>query len=248
MMVEMTRALTEEIMTAVSVAEHLGIRLEEYDARIRTFIPDYEEMIDAGGAALRALSADAEQSTVHVNAPRIVDLGTGTGALAAACARVAPELSVTAIDSDAGILEMARSRLEPLGVTSSFVHGSFMDVPLPACDAIVSSFALHHIPDPGDRRRLFRTLHHVIARGGLLVFVDCYPSADPVMARLDHDAWRAHLRRSYSDSEADALLRAWAEEDTYVSLPNEMAMIRAAGFVPHVVWRRNAFAVIAARS
>jgi tRNA (cmo5U34)-methyltransferase len=226
-------------MTDVSVAEHLGIRLDEYDARIRTFIPDYEEMIDAGAGALRAL---------NIPSPRIVDLGTGTGALAAACARVAPKLSITAVDSDAGILDMARSRLQPLGVTSTFVHGSFMDVTLPSCDAIVASFALHHIPDPSNRRKLFRTLHHVIARAGLLVFVDCYPSADESMARLDRDAWRAHLRQAYSESEADALLAAWAEEDTYMSLPDEMAMIRAAAFTPHVVWRRNAFAVIAARA
>jgi ubiquinone/menaquinone biosynthesis C-methylase UbiE len=235
-------------MSGVSVADHLGIRLDEYDARIRTFIPDYEAMIEAGAAALRALPADRTRGSAHERAPRIVDLGTGTGALAAACARVCPQLSLTAIDADAGILDMARSRLEPLGLEPTFVHGSFMDVTVPACDAIVASFALHHIPDAGDRRRLLRNLHHVVAHGGLLVFVDCYPSADATMARLEQDAWRAHLRQSYAASEADALLAAWAKEDTYVPLPDELAMIRAAGFAPHVVWRRNAFAVIAARA
>jgi ubiquinone/menaquinone biosynthesis C-methylase UbiE len=223
----------------VSVAEHLGIRLDEYDARIRTFIPDYDEMIAVGAAALRALD---------VPAPRIVDLGTGTGAFAAACARLVPHLSITAIDSDQGILDMARSRLQPLGVTPTFVHGNFTEVALPACDAIVSSFALHHISDLGDKRRFYRMLHHVIAKGGLLVFVDCYLAADEVIARLDREAWRAHLQRAYSDAEADALLAAWAREDTYVSLPDEMAMIRGAGFTPHVVWRRQGFAVLVARA
>lgn len=223
----------------MSVADHLGIRLDEYDAKIRTFIPDYEEMIEAGAAALGALETPA---------PRVVDLGIGTGAFAAACARVAPGLSVTGIDSDSGILDIARSRLEPLGITSTFVHGSFTDVTLPSCDAIIASFALHHIKDPADKRKFFRMLHHVVGRDGLLVFVDCYPSADAALARLEHDAWRAHLQRSYSESEGDALLAAWAGEDTYVPLPDEMAMIRTAGFTPHIVWRRNAFAVIAARA
>jgi ubiquinone/menaquinone biosynthesis C-methylase UbiE len=223
----------------VSVAEHLGIRLDEYDAKIRTFIPDYEEMIDAGAAALRALDKPA---------PRVVDLGIGTGAFAAACVRIVPGLSVTGIDSDNGILDIARSRLEPLGITATFIHGSFADVTLPASDAIVASFALHHIKDPGDKRTFFRVLHHVVDKGGLLVFVDCYPSADAALARLEHDAWRAHLQRSYSESEADSLLAAWAGEDTYVALPDEMAMIQTAGFTPHIVWRRNAFAVITARA
>ena len=31
----------------MGVASHLGIQLTEYDRRIRTFIPDYEEMLDA---------------------------------------------------------------------------------------------------------------------------------------------------------------------------------------------------------
>jgi hypothetical protein len=34
----------------MGVAAHLGIRLREYDARIRTFIPHYEEMLDAAAA------------------------------------------------------------------------------------------------------------------------------------------------------------------------------------------------------
>jgi ubiquinone/menaquinone biosynthesis C-methylase UbiE len=223
----------------VSVAEHLGIRLDDYDAKIRTFIPDYEEMIEAGAATLRALERPA---------PRLLDLGIGTGAFAAACARVAPDVRVTGIDADSGILDMARSRLEPLGITATLLHGNFTDVTLPACDVIVSSFALHHIKVAGEKQELFRTLHQVIATGGLLVLVDHHPSADSVMARLNRDAWRAHLQRSYSESEADGLLATWAGEDTYVALPEEMAMIRVAGFTPHVAWRRNGFAVLAARA
>ena len=75
----------------MSVASHLHIRLEEYDSRIRTFIPGYEDMIAAAAQALAALD---------VPAPHVVDLGTGTGALAAACLRVRPEARMTAIDAD----------------------------------------------------------------------------------------------------------------------------------------------------
>ena len=60
----------------MSVAAHLGIRLQEYDLRIRTFIPGYDEMIDAAAAALDDLDRSA---------PLIIDLGIGSGALAAQC-------------------------------------------------------------------------------------------------------------------------------------------------------------------
>ena len=62
----------------MSVASHLGIAVREYDRRIRTFIPNYAEMLDEAANALDA------------SARTIVDLGVGTGALAARCLRHAP--------------------------------------------------------------------------------------------------------------------------------------------------------------
>ena len=50
----------------MSVATHLGIDLAEYDARIRTFIPHYEEMLDVAASVI-----DPKSET-------IVDLGIGT--------------------------------------------------------------------------------------------------------------------------------------------------------------------------
>src|SRR6185503_8680991 len=82
----------------MSVAQHLGIRLDEYDERIRTFIPAYDEMVNAAAGALQELALPS---------PRVIDLGTGTGALAAACARVTPGLALTLLDADGEILAMA---------------------------------------------------------------------------------------------------------------------------------------------
>ncbi len=54
----------------MGVATHLGIRLAEYDQRIRTFIPHYEEMLDGAAATVATLAGPD---------PRVVDLGTGSG-------------------------------------------------------------------------------------------------------------------------------------------------------------------------
>ena len=59
----------------MGVATHLGIKLGEYNTRIRTFIPDYEEMLQAAA------------NVVPANSRKIVDLGIGTGALSACCLR-----------------------------------------------------------------------------------------------------------------------------------------------------------------
>ena len=83
-------------------AAHLGIKLHEYDSRIRTFIPDYEEMLDQAAETVARLGR---------RKPRIVDLGTGSGALAARCLAAVPGARVTGIDADAGMLGLATRRM-----------------------------------------------------------------------------------------------------------------------------------------
>jgi ubiquinone/menaquinone biosynthesis C-methylase UbiE len=220
----------------VAVAAHLGIALEEYDRKIRAFIPGYEPMLAAAAAALRRL---------EVPAPAIVDVGIGTGALAEACLRECPDARVTGIDEDAAVLDVARTRLagQP---GAAFVHGSVLDVQLPRCDAIVASFALHHVRTAEQKRALYRACRHALRPGGLLVSADCFTAVSPALQALDRLAWRAHLERSYSTAEAEAFLAAWAKEDVYFPLRDELDMLDEAGLVPDVVWRAGSFAVVAA--
>src|SRR5689334_8160288 len=88
----MARARREVTSTGTGAAAHLGIDLAEYDARIRTFIPDYQTMIDTAAFAL--------QITVRRRTPVVVDLGTGTGALAAQCLSRIPGARIIGVDED----------------------------------------------------------------------------------------------------------------------------------------------------
>jgi ubiquinone/menaquinone biosynthesis C-methylase UbiE len=222
----------------MGVASHLHIRIDEYDSRIRTFIPGYEDMISAAAQVLGVLDEPA---------PHVIDLGTGTGALAAACLRVRPDARITAIDSDRDILDLARQRLIGSTVAPSFVTGVFEQVALHDCDAIVASLSLHHIRTNEAKRLLYRQCRDVLSPGGLLVSADCCPASDPPLALQQHLAWRDHLRLSYSDAEADGFFAAWAEEDVYFSLEDELTMMRGAGLSADVIWRAGAMAVIAGR-
>lgn len=217
----------------MGVAAHLGIDLAEYDARIRTFIPHYDRMIEA---AARALPRSART---------IVDLGIGTGALAARCLARAPNARVVGIDSDGEILAMARRRLHARG---SFVCGSFLRTPIPRCDAVVASLALHHVRTRHAKARLYRRVRSALGPRGLFVSVDCHPSIDRSAARTERDAWRSHLLHAYTPKEADALFDAWSAEDVYVPLESEIALLERSGFTVRVLWRRGTFAVIHGRS
>jgi tRNA (cmo5U34)-methyltransferase len=217
----------------MSVSSHLAIDFREYDARIRTFIPDYEEMLDAVAHVLT------------LRPPRhVVDLGTGTGALAARIARAVPAASITAIDEDAGMLAMAARRLRRRRAT--LVHDSFLAADLPRCDAITASFALHHVARPPAKRALFARAHAALRPGGLLISADCHPPADGVLATDARRAWLAHLNAAYSRAQSERFLQAWAKEDFYTTVAMEERLLRSTGFTTEIVWRRKSFAVIAA--
>jgi tRNA (cmo5U34)-methyltransferase len=215
----------------MSVAQHLGIALAEYDARIRTFIPDYEEMLDVAAAA------------IPPGARTIVDLGVGTGALAARCLDAAPRAKIFGIDLDPEILAMASRRLRG---RATFEAGSFLRAALPRCDAAVSSFALHHVRTRSAKAALYRRIHAALRPGGVLLSVDCQPATDPGVRRYQMEAWVAHLRRAYARARAAGLLDAWAGEDVYVPLDAELDLLRRARFRVEVLWRRGAFAVLRA--
>jgi len=215
----------------MSVASHLGIDLKDYDSRIRTFIPHYEEMLDVGGAAIPS------------RARTIVDLGMGTGALAARCLGTARTARAIGIDVDAEILALARRRL---GSRATFTTGSFLRTPLPPCDAVVASFSLHHVRTRAAKAALYARIHSALRRGGLFLCVDSLPASNATVKRSQFEEWLGHLRRTYTRSRANAIFKSWSYEDVYTPLDVELELMRSAGFRVEILWRRGAFAVLRA--
>jgi tRNA (cmo5U34)-methyltransferase len=222
----------------MAVGSHLGIAVDEYDERIRTFVPFYEEMRDVAAGLL---------SLIQAPFPRIVELGTGNGALAARALAQRPSAQLVGIDEDAAMLRLAASRLARVSNRVELQQASFARVDLPRCDAVVASLALHHVRTRRSKLALYARIADSLAPGGLLVSADCAPPVSPALAERAMDAWRAHLRGTYTARQATAYLQAWAKEDRYFSLDVELSLITQADLVADVVWRRDAFAVMVGR-
>ncbi len=92
--------------------------------------PDTETLVDWALEVLDDLPPDA----------RVIDLGTGTGAIALALLSAAPTLRVTATDASDHALSLARDNAERLGLRPRFVAGSWLGaVPGERFDLIVSN-------------------------------------------------------------------------------------------------------------
>jgi len=218
----------------MSVASHLGIRTAEYDRQILTFIPHYDEILDQAAGALAALDRPAKV---------VLDLGTGSGALAARCLARLRGARVVCIDGDEAMLAMAMKRL---GRKLTPVVGLIEQTPFPACDVVTASFSLHHIPDPAVKARVFARAFAALRPGGVLVDADCMMAVDPALRARHHALWLRHRAAAHGLAGARKFLRAWAGEDTYFPLDLETSLLREAGFVVDLVWRRDGFAVLAA--
>ena len=71
--------------------------------------------------------------------PRLLDLGTGSGAIALALQKERPDASVLAVDASTDALAVAQANAERLGLPVRFRHGHWMDGLEGSFDAIVSN-------------------------------------------------------------------------------------------------------------
>ena len=220
----------------MSVASHLAFSPAKYDARIRSLIPLYDELI-----------AEVARALGYAGRPvkTVVDLGIGTGALARACLEAAPRARVWGIDADQEMMAIARSRLGRLSRRVTMKTGSFLDEALPPCDAMVASYALHHIRTTRAKLAFYRRSYRALRPGGVLINGDCAPASTPRGFARDLDTWFAHLGKTFGGRAGGRrVYESWADEDTYVPLAEEVRLLQRAGFTVDVPWRRSPFAVI----
>lgn len=219
-----------------SVERHLGVASGSYDDTIRKFIPGYEAMT---GAAVAAIAA--------VGPALVLDLGAGTGALSERLLAITDQTVVELWDVDDAMLGVARQRLARYGDRVRFIHRSF-DEALPACDGVMASLALHHIPTIEAKTRLYRAVYQALRPGGVLVNADVTVPADPVGHRAAYRAWADHLVASgIPEERAWQHFAEWAGEDRYFPLADELAALEAAGFQASCPWRLEPATVTVAR-
>ena len=233
-----------------SVRRHLGVDTDAYDRAIARFIPGYGAMI--------GVAADA---AAGVRPRRVLDLGAGTGVLSLAILERHTGGRVDLVDIDRGMLDLARSRLAPFGDRVRFRLASFGDA-LPRLDAhswraatdgladgryqaVVASLALHHVPTLEAKRYLYRRIHAALVPGGRFVNADATIPREPEARRRTFDAWADQMaEHGISRRRAFEHFDAWAEEDTYFSLGEELAAMRDAGFGAECVWRDGPMSVL----
>ncbi len=189
------RAAGEPLAYLIGRKEFFGLPLR-VDARVLVPRPETETLVEWALAVLAPLQN-----------PRVLDLGTGSGAIALALQQVRPDAAVLAVDASADALAVAQANAAALRLPVRFAHGDWLAA-LPAGEAafdlIVSNppyvadgdphlTALVHEPlraltagadGLADIRRIVAGAPTHLKPGGGLLLEHGYDQADAVAALL----------------------------------------------------------------
>jgi ubiquinone/menaquinone biosynthesis C-methylase UbiE len=144
-----------------------------------TMWEDFAANPTIAGSFDRLMEDQAEAASPHIvsgfdwsKVRRLVDVGGGTGVVAAWLARANPGLEVTVLDLPAPV-EQARQRFIDLGLTDRCraVSGSFFDSLPEGADVYLLSRVVHDWPDD-DATRILARCRRAAGDGGRVVLVD----------------------------------------------------------------------------
>jgi ubiquinone/menaquinone biosynthesis C-methylase UbiE len=128
---------------------------------------------------------------------RVLDLGAGDGVILATVLEAFPQATGVALDFSPHMLEQARERLARFGARAATVEAdlgspAWRERVQPPFDAILSGFAIHHLPDER-KRALYREIYDLLAARGVFLNLEHVASATPRVEEMFNEAMINHL-------------------------------------------------------
>jgi tRNA (cmo5U34)-methyltransferase len=162
---------------------------------------------------------------------RVLDLGSGDGRLLALIKLAHPGAQAVAVDFSETMLARLRERFAPDSSITVVAHD--LDQPLPESlgtfEAIVSSFAIHHLGH-ARKRALYKEVYRLLGPGGVFCNLEHVASPTPAL----HAQFLAALGVDPVEEDASNKL---------LDLETQLAWLRAIGFADvdcHWKWRELA--------
>lgn len=125
------------------------------------------------GGLYDVMAIQAAAAVDHLDRPQVLEVGTGPGHLVERLSARCPRARLVGLDIDPAMLAQARARVIGAGLDGrvQLVEGDVAAMPFEdgMFDLVVSSFSVHHWPDPDAG---FGEIHRVLRTGGEVLAYD----------------------------------------------------------------------------
>lgn len=158
---------------------------------------------------------------------RVLDLGAGTGLLAAAVIARHPEAELVLLDGAPEMLSEAREHLPRTQITT--VVGDLRDaLPYGPFDAVVSALAIHHLTDTA-KRDLFARVHDVLRPAGAFVNAEQVAGPTPWHQQVYRQRWREACRAAGATRDEIDQAEVRMRVDRCTDVDTQLGWMRSAG-------------------
>ncbi|MCY9662115.1 class I SAM-dependent methyltransferase [Paenibacillus chondroitinus] len=193
---------------------------EKYDGQRRKLIPCFDDFYGTATSLVQPQTA----------APRILDLGAGTGLLSSYILGQYPDAKLTLIDLSQGMLDIAKLRFGEMNANLTIQAGDYTafesDEPF---DCVVSALSIHHLEDQA-KQNLYARIFKLLKPGGIFVNADQVLGRSPFLDHLYRADWEAKIEAT--DLTREALQAAYERTklDKMAPLDQQLAWLKASGF------------------
>lgn len=212
----------------------------DYDSERRKLIPHFDLLYGAALDLIRDWGAPPQ--------PLVLDLGAGTGLLAAMVLEELPAANLLLLDGSKGMLDEARTRFAS-HASVRFQLADMADAELGnGWDLVVSSLAIHHLDD-ANKRQLFGRIQSALVPGGLFINIEQVCGPDPVSDERYAKLWSRDILENGATTAQIAAASDRMKFDKCSTVENQLRWMRDAGFTnvdcSVKAWR---FAVLSGRT
>ncbi|QYR23880.1 class I SAM-dependent methyltransferase [Paenibacillus sp. sptzw28] len=209
-----------------------------YDRQRRMLIPRFDDLYNT----------PTDYAQVKGSAPKILDLGAGTGLFSSFMLSKYPDAELTLIDLSSNMMDIARARFNQYSNVSFIVADYSNYVYREKYDLIISSLSIHHLEDL-EKKAIYEKAFKLLNDGGMFINADQVLGATPPVQNYYQRKWIESVQQSGLSRDDLELALERMKLDKYATVRQQLEWLSGAGFTDvDCIYQHYNFAVMTGRA
>lgn len=224
----------------IKIKKHFNREARKFDKVIVKLIPHYQKMVEL----LVELVPFGNKQI------KVIDLGCGTGTVSQNILKRFPQVQLTCVDISDKMLKYAKCKLKKYDNQVNWVVKDLSNFNFKErYDAVLSSLALHHLYENGEKQEFYKKIYNSLNVGGVFYNADVVLGPGEKMQKFYIDKWKKYMSENYSEKVIKSKwLPRYNNMDSPAKLFSQLKWLKNIGFKEvDVVWKYYNYAVYGGR-